>query len=119
MSALACGSPSPKRVNLYPITETVLPIQTPHVIIWTQTPNATMTPLVILIIVPPTPNALLCVTASDTVYLRPTPNTDNYPIVELHNAERLTDLGGRYDDWVFVGVSSYRGWVNDDYLGRC
>jgi hypothetical protein len=105
-------------VGLYP-TPTVLPTQTPFVVEVTTTALPTQTPNVV--IVSPTPDALgeLCVTANEAVYLRPSPNVDNYPIQEIPNGSALGDLGGRNGNWAFVELGENRGWVNMDYLGDC
>lgn len=117
--SLACGRQAPRRLELYP-TVAALPTQTERVIIWTQTPDATPTPFVL--VVSATPNAdVFCVSALVAVYLRPSPNSDNYPIVEIPNATQVKDLGGRVGNWYFVALGEKQGWINSEYLelGGC
>ncbi len=107
-------------VGLYP-TPTFLPTQTALVVQITTTALPTASPNVV--VVSPTPDALgeFCVTAPEAVYLRPSPNVDNYPIQELLNGSKLGDLGGRSEDgkWAFVALGESQGWVNMSYLGAC
>jgi len=119
LATLACGrsTTQPRRIDLYP-TETILATQTERVIVWTQTPADTATP--ILVIISATPDTgLLCVRASVAVYLRPSPDTDNYPIMPLANGAQVRDLGGRSGRWYFVAVDNKQGWINGDYLVAC
>lgn len=122
---LACRmTPSePRRLELYP-SPTVLPTQTERVIVHTSTPLSTYTPIVIEVTSTPEPEGYLCVTASEAVYLRPSPGVDNYPITPLPLGARLTDfggrdLGGREEEWAFVQFGSRRGWVNLSYVQIC
>lgn len=117
--ALGCGSASPRRnVSLYPTDEaTPNATQTPFYIIHTQTPNATQTAVVVRVV--ETPNAWLCVDVQETVYLRPSPNADNYPIAVIPNGARVRNLGGKSGDWVFVELGKYQGWVNSEYVKGC
>ena len=114
LSALACGGQTPRRLELYP-TITVLPTQTERVLILTQTPNATYTPVVIVVSQTPA-SGVFCVSAAEAVYLRPSPAVDNYPIATIRNGSKVRDLGGRSDAWVFVAIGNESGWVNSIYL---
>jgi len=118
LGVLACGSTEPRpKLNLYP-TVTIIPTQTPRFIVWTQTPNATYTPVVV--VVSPTPNSkTLCVSANVAVYLRPSPSSENYPITSIPNGSSVRDLGGRSGDWYFVALGDVQGWVNSEYLNDC
>jgi hypothetical protein len=64
-----------------------------------------------------------CVSAVETVHLRPSPNTSGYPIQVLANGEQITDLGGRVENelgtWLYVSVGKNQGWINEKYLGDC
>lgn len=114
LGVLACGSGEPReKLNLYPTVE-LPPTQTPFIL--TQTPNATYTP--VYVAVTSTPNAL-CSKANEAVYLRPSPNAVNYPIIEIPNGKRVYDLGGRDGDWYFVRYENYEGWINGEYLNDC
>lgn len=116
LGVLACASTQPReRVNLYPTVEAI-PTQTPVIIYVSQTPNPTYTP--VFVEVTSTPNAL-CVSANETVNLRPSPNTDNYPIVQIPNGAKVKDLGGRNESWYLVEYLDYQGWINSDYLEDC
>lgn len=117
---LACGGQGPRRLELYPSSTApvILPTQTERVVIWTQTPNATPAPVYVQITT--TPNAeFVCVSAAETVYLRPAPNAQNYPITALPNGSQLLDMGGRDGNWMFVEYATKRGWVNSAYVGSC
>ncbi len=117
--SIACGSSVQRRLDLYP-TATVVPTQTERVIVWTQTPNATATPVIIVVSATPNAPIFLCASASESVYLRPSPNADNYPLATLPNGTRLQDLGGRSGNWRFVATpAQLRGWVNEAYLEMC
>lgn len=106
------------KMNLY-ATSTVQASQTPYVIVITETPNAPdPTQTAAIIVVTETPNSL-CVSAASTVYLRPSPNTDNYPVTVIPNAATVNDLGGRNGVWAFVRYKSYEGWVNSEYIKEC
>lgn len=125
--SLACTSPERKPLNLYPspssearvrvITTTplpTLPTSTPIVVVQTTTP------------VPPKPVSAtkneinwLCVTAQEAVYLRPSPSTENYPITQLDNGQKVKLEGGADGLWLFVTVGDQRGWVNRKYLSAC
>lgn len=119
LGVLACGSRDPMpKMNLY-ATSTVQASQTPYIVVITETPNAPdPTQTAAIIIVTDTPNSL-CVSATSTVYLRPSPNTDNYPVTVIPNAAIVEDLGGRNGAWTFVGYKNYEGWINSDYLKEC
>lgn len=119
---LACRTgPSERseRPNLYP-TPTENPTQTPVVVrvketvvvIQTTTPKPTMT-------IRPTEEVRLCVTATEAVHLRPSPSTENYPILQLERGEEVVDLGGRNSIWMFVQYRDKRGWVNGNFVEEC
>lgn len=119
LGVLACGNPPEARpkLNLYP-TVTIVPTQTPVVVVWTQTPNSTTTPVILL--VTPTPNpSFFCVSANAAVYLRPSPSDDNYPIMPVPNGSIVRDLGGRSGVWFFVSIDDKSGWINSAYLKGC
>jgi hypothetical protein len=63
------------------------------------------------------------VTASETVHLRPSPNTTGYPIEVLANGVEVVDLGGRVENdlgtWWYVNVGKNQGWINGKYLDGC
>ena len=113
LGILACGRESRKELTLYP----------------TLTPNATQTPVVVQITttavfvvveVSQTPNAAkLCVNALGAVYLRPSPNDQNYPVMTIPNGTQLADLGGRSGKWIFVQLGDRQGWVHGNYVGNC
>lgn len=117
VALLACGGQAPRKLDLYP-SQTALPTQTERVVIWTQTPNAT--PLPVYVQITNTPNAIfVCVVAVETVYLRPAPNAQNYPVTALPNGSQLLDMGGRDGNWTFVEYNHQRGWVNSTYIENC
>jgi hypothetical protein len=119
VAQLACAAPADRGpVVLYP----------------SATPNATQTPVVVTVVaqvtvvahqtvvaqVTTTPRGdKYCVTAEETVYLRPSPSTDNYPVVALAHGAVVAHLGGRNGDWMFVQYEDKTGWVNKDYIGDC
>lgn len=117
LAIIACGSSAPRRLNLYP-SPTVLPTQTERIVVWTATPLSTYTPIVKEVTSTPNPE-YLCVTATVAVHLRPSPSSDNYPVMVLPNGARLTDLGGRNGNWSFVSYGDKSGWVNSDYTKNC
>src|SRR4051794_25714251 len=102
LASLACGQQAPEYVlrgwtvtpSLTPtIANTpspVVPTQTPYIVEITNTPQPTQEVLA------------KCVSASETVYLRPSPSTDNYPIEAMVNGTKVTDLGGHSGNWYFV-----------------
>ena len=110
----------PRELGLYP-TATTNATQTPLVVVWTGTPNATYTPNApTIIVLTQTPNSTsLCVSALVAVHLRPSPNADNYPITIIPNGTLLTDLGGKDGNWIFVQFGDKQGWVNMNYIGDC
>jgi uncharacterized lipoprotein YajG len=120
LAALACGQPAPEYIlrgwTVTPSpTANAEPSQTPIVIQETvvvieqitNTPEPTGEPIA------------LCVSAQETVHLRPSPNTDGYPITVLENGARVNDLGGRSGQWLYVSVEDKQGWINGAYLGNC
>lgn len=116
--SFACGSASPKRqLDLYP-SPTINPTQTQRIVIFTQTPDLTSTPIFIVVSQTPTSNEL-CVSADEAVWLRPSPSIDNYPIVPVANGTRLHDLGGRVGSWDFVALGDKRGWIYGEFLKPC
>lgn len=104
-------------------TNTSPATQTPIYVPITTTPVFTYTPIVIEVTSTPEPDGYLCVTASEAVYLRPSPSVDNYPITPLPLGAKLRDFGGREDNddgsWAFVQFGSRRGWVNSSYVQIC
>lgn len=122
VSNLACRtSPATPRVLvLYP-SATPNATQTPIVqtVVNTRVVQITTTPVPTFTSTPTHPVRQLCVSATETVYLRPSPGTDNYPITQLANGTKVTDLGGQDGNWKFVEVKSQRGWVNEKYLKDC
>jgi hypothetical protein len=117
VSVLACGTSTPRKLELYP-SPTVLPTQTERVVIHTSTPLSTYTPIVKVVTSTSEPG-YLCVTAVDTVHLRPSPSVENYPVMVLSSGARLTDLGGRDGNWAFVSTGKERGWINLDFVKLC
>jgi hypothetical protein len=115
---LACGGQAPARreLNLYP-SPTVLATQTPIVVevVETQVIVVEITPTP----VPPQAVERMCVSAAVSVYLRPSPSDDNYPIMSLPNGAELTDLGGRDGSWLFVQYGDAQGWVHQNYISGC
>jgi len=114
LSILVCGrgQVTPRReLVLYP-SETPAETQTPYVQIITE-PAKT-----VIVVVTHTAESLpnLYVSAAVAVYLRPSPSTDNYPIIELPTGAQVVDLGGRSGDWLFVEWRGYRGWVYARYV---
>lgn len=115
--ALACGSQTPRRLELYP-SPTSNPTQTPFVVEVTKevvrqvttTPEPTETP---------ESTVFLCVSAEESVYLRPSPSTANYPVAALPAGDRVEDLGGRDGVWMFVRWEDKTGWVNQAYVKVC
>ena len=120
VAALACrtGPSEPRRLDLYP-SPTVLPTQTARVVVHTSTPLPTQTPVVQVVTNTPEPEGYLCVTAVEAVHLRPSPSTKNYPITPLPHGAKLTDLGGREEDWAFVVFGRTQGWVKLDFVEKC
>lgn len=118
VAQLSCGTPSSSQFHSTP---TVAPTQTPivqkviqtAVVVWTTTPKPTR----------PSPTATsatrYCISATEAVYLRPSPSISNYPIVELKNGTTVLDLGGRNGNWMFVEIGTKRGWVNRKYIKEC
>ena len=99
-------------------TPSAPPTQTPWVLEITTTPVYTYTPIVKEVTSTPKPE-YLCVTAVETVHLRPSPSVQNYPITVLQNGTRLTDLGGRSGNWAFVSNGEEQGWINLDFVKNC
>jgi hypothetical protein len=128
LSILTCrtgDSEARQRVyqDLYP-SPTSEATQTPLVRVITTTPLATQTPDVRVYTATPVPTtqaevSWLCVTAVEAVYLRPSPSTENYPIVQLENGTRIVDLRGRDGSWWFVQSGNKQGWVKKEYVRNC
>lgn len=117
---LACGSPAPDYVlRGWTVTPSVVaqPSQTPFVVKETVV-VAHQETVVVVAHVTPTPGRL-CVVAQEAVYLRPSPSTDNHPIVPLLSREEVLDLGGRSGTWIFAQVRDKQGWVQGKYVGEC
>ncbi len=118
LEILACGKAGRRELVLYP-TVTPNATQTPVVIQITTSPIP-MTPALVIVEVIQTPNfSRLCVSALVAVYLRPSPNDQNYPITVIPNGTELIDLGGRSGQWMFVELGDKQGWVHGDYVQRC
>jgi hypothetical protein len=118
LATLACGGTATKRkLDLYS-APTAEATQTPLVVIWTLTPNALPSPI-ILEVTRTSYSGRLCVSATVAVYLRPSPSDQNYPILPLPNRAELTDLGGRSGKWIFVELGDKQGWVYGDYVDSC
>lgn len=117
---LACGSTAPRHLDLYP-TETTLPTQTARVVVISATPDFTPQPAKIPVqtaTFQPIPHCFT-VSATVAVFLRPSPSTDNYPIMPIPNGVQVHDLGGRIGIWDFVALGDKQGWVNSEYLNPC
>lgn len=109
-------------------------VRTPFVF-WSPTPDFTQTPIVVEVVrtavvvwtTTPVPTETkvseqiikLCVTATEAVHLRPSPSTENYPILQLERGEEVVDLGGRNSIWMFVQYRDKRGWVNGNFVEEC
>lgn len=116
---LACGGTAPRTpIVLYPsptsdATQTpvylTVPVEVTKVVKETAIVDVTQTPLPIT----------LCVRADEAVYLRPSANDQNYPIMALPNGSQLVDLGGRDGVWYFVQHGDKSGWINSNYLTAC
>lgn len=112
LATLACGTyvtPTPTQTANTPIvTATVVP-------------TLFSTPTEVLAVETVTPKSVgsLCVSANVAVHLRPSPSTENYPIMALPNGAKVTELGGRDGNWYFVSYEDKQGWVNGIYLSEC
>ena len=112
LAMLACGeyiTPTPTRVVA---TVSVISSITPRP---TSTALATLTET-------PTAQSLaqyLCVTASETVYLRTQPDMAHDAIVSLANGTRVIDTGTHDGDWIFVEYGDKAGWIHSAYLAEC
>lgn len=118
LAMLACNSSRPdRRLNLYP-SPTSDATQTPIIqtVVSTKVVQITTTPVKTAT---STPVRQLCVSASEAVYMRPSPSTTPYPITQLENGSKVVDLGGRNGDWLFVSYGDKQGWVNGKYLSDC
>lgn len=108
LATLACGeyvTPIPMQVANTPTpTKTRLPTLSPTI---ANTPEKL-----------PTLSNTLCVSVK-SVYLRPAPNADFYPIDPLLEGTEVVLLGARDGKWIFVQVSDQIGWVNSEYLSNC
>ena len=110
LATVACQREGRRELVLYP-TPTVVPTQTPFLV------QITTTPVMVVIEITHTPtSSTLCVKATVAVYLRPSPSDQNYPITEIQNGERLSDLGGRNGKWMFVEIGDKQGWVHEYYV---
>jgi len=118
LASLACGTKTQEwqtrgwTVTPSQVVTQVLPTQTPYFIEITQTPQPTE-------IMTGTPQMYLCVTANETLYLRPSANMSGSPIVTLKNGQRITDLGGRDNGFWFVKVDAQQGWVFGKFVVGC
>ena len=124
LGILACGNPAPEYVlRGWTVTPTkfVDATNTPLVIYVevTNSPEPTQTPE--LVIITQTSNAVvtLCVTASDAVYLRPSPDATYYPLKPLVKGTVVIYKGTHNGEWKFVEVEDGAGWINSEYLGTC
>jgi hypothetical protein len=61
----------------------------------------------------------LCVLQDNTVYLRNTPNVEEYPLGVLQQGDRVYPNGGVMDNWMQVSSPLGNGWVNAQYVGTC
>lgn len=128
LSILACRTGDSEQRDkvfsaLYP-SPTSDATQTPIIqtVIATKVVQITTTPIPIVPTftnTPAKPVRQLCVSATETVYLRPSPSIENYPITQLENGVKVTDLGGRNGAWWFVEWKDKRGWINSKYLKEC
>jgi hypothetical protein len=118
LGVLACGQTRPRELRLY-VSATAEIAFTPLVVLITTTPNATEVPNVVVVSATPAALGVFCVNAPVAVHLRPSPNANNYPIMAVPNGTKLSDLGGRSGDWVFVELGDKRGWVNGDFISQC
>lgn len=120
VASLACNlSPSESRtLDLYP-SPTPATTSTPFIVQITTTPAPTQTPIVI-VVSPTSKSVYLCVTTDENVYLRPSPNIENYPLLPLPKGSRLKDSGSRSGSWAFVAFGNNKsGWVNSEYTEPC
>lgn len=118
--SLACGRSTPRELpSLYP-SQTPNATQTPIVIEITNTPENTQTPEFIYVVQTSTlPSTTRCVIATEAVYLRPTPSTDNYPVAPLPKGSKVILSGSVNGSWVFALFGEKSGWVQSNYLGNC
>lgn len=117
LALLACSGMGDLVVTVTPAptnapTETelvalVTPSATPE--IPTETPNASPTPELVGV-------STCTVSANVAVWMRPSPSTENYPIVELPNGTLVEDLGGKSGDWLFLRWEDKEGWVRSGYV---
>lgn len=120
---LACGgtylvtlTPAVSTIYLSPTSEATQEIEvevlkTPTPPIYTRTP-----------VLPTATNTTvqLCVSATETVNLRPSPSEKGYPITQLKNGQEVIGLGGRQGEWTYVSVNDkLQGWINEKYLSEC
>jgi hypothetical protein len=121
---LACGSAVPTPDRQATLRAALYPSPTPDA---TQTPVLVEITKVVQITVTPQPTAKptmtrqikLCVTAIETVYLRPSASERNYPITTLTNGVEVMDRGGRDGEWIFVEVGDKQGWIHSKYIKPC
>ena len=115
LTSLACmgGTATQRSLQLYP-TE-VSPTVQVIIIEITQTQISPVTPSQVV----PTPISYLCVSAIETVYLRPLANLSGSPIMVLTSGQIIEDLGGRDNGFWFVKIEAQQGWVKSDYVSRC
>lgn len=118
ISALACATGSPRKLELYP-SPTVLPTQTPFVLEITTTPLPTDFVIITTTPVPTENTVFLCVSANEAVYLRASPGTEFHPITPLSNGTKVIDTKTRSGNWAFVQLGEDAGWINTKYLERC
>jgi biopolymer transport protein ExbD len=115
--SVACRRGETERVNLFPsptpdATQTPVYVQVTQVVQITVTPQPTAKPTM-------TRQIKLCVTAIETVYLRPSASENNYPVTTLTNGVEVVDKGGRDGEWIFVEVGDKQGWVYAEYIKPC
>jgi hypothetical protein len=60
-----------------------------------------------------------CVSNNQTVYLRRTPNTKEYPLGVLANGEKVYPNGRVDGSWLEVSTELGTGWVNGNYIRTC
>ena len=60
-----------------------------------------------------------CVIADETVYLRPFPNTESYPLAVLGKGQQVFPNGPVEGEWMRVASDAGDGWVNGNFVGTC
>jgi hypothetical protein len=121
---LACGgtylaTPTLAVSTIYPSITSEATQETPVEVLNTPTPPIYTTRT----LVPSTATnttVQLCVSATETVNLRPSASEKGYPITQLKNGQVVVSLGGRQGEWIYVSVNEkMQGWINGKYLSNC